>query len=250
MHLLYDTNTMKKLTLFTVLLFAISQSFGQMYFDMITRYMIDTSSLYQKVREGIANNEQFCQQKKYMIYPIYQFVDTKPHTKEDYLNYSFLNTLIPLHRMSNNNLTGSGWLTKCDRILIVDTQGIYMGQADTYSFCSYYRCECDDVVMINQDASLSELLYRHVFDFLFSTTEYHPWDDTRIYYGVNKRNRQVNVVYYTKYGIRNMSMEEVVKKHWEILHYDTSELKRIIYEELKHEFDSIMKDVPYEFCYF
>lgn len=241
---------MKKILIFTFLLFTITQSHGQMFFDMITRYMIDTSSLYQKVREGIANNEQFCQQKNYMIYPIYQFVDTKPHTKEDYLNYSFLNTLTPLHRMPTNNMKGSGWLTKCDRILIVDSLGEYMGQADTYSFCSYFKCECDNVVMINRDASISDLLYRHVFDFLFSTTEYHPWDDVRIYYGVKKRNRQVDVVYYTKYGIRIMSMEDVVKNHWEVFRYDASELKRFFYDELKHEFDSIMEDVPYEFCYF
>ncbi len=168
---------MKKLLLLIILFLSFCQVQGQIYFDLITRYMIDTSFLYQKVRKGIANNTQFCQQKDYLIYPIYQFDDTKPHIKEDYLNYSFLNTLTPLHRMPNNNITGSGWLTKCDRILIVDAQGVYMGQADTYTFCSYYKCECDDVMMINRDAALSDLLFNHVFDYIFATTEYHSWDD-------------------------------------------------------------------------
>ncbi|MBR3710770.1 MAG: hypothetical protein IKM99_07405 [Bacteroidales bacterium] len=241
---------MKKLILFTLLLFAVSQSFGQMYFDMITRYMIDTSYLYQKVREGIANNEQFCRQKDYLIYPIYQFNDTKPHTKEDYLNHSFLNTLTPLHRMSNSIITGSGWLTKCDRILIVDTQGEYMGHADTYSFCSYYKCECDDVMMINCDAALSDLLFNHVFDYIFATTEYYPWDDVRIYFGVNKRRKNVSLIFFTNYGIKIMPMEKVINEYGEDFHHETQELKKEIYNELKHSFDSTMKDISYEFCYF
>lgn len=241
---------MKKLLLLIILFLSFCQVQGQIYFDLITRYMIDTSFLYQKVRKGIENNEQFIQRNNCMIYPIFQFIDTKPHSKEDYLNYSFLNTLTPLHRITNDNLNGYGWVTKCDRILITNSKGDYLGKSDTYSFCSYYKCECDDVLMINRDSTLSDLLFNHVFDYIFATTEYYPWDDVRIYFGVNKRRKNVSLIFFTNYGIKIMPMEEVINKHWEDFNHETQELIKEIYNELKHSFDSTMKDISYEFCYF
>lgn len=128
---------MKRLILLLFLLFTVTHSFGQLYFDLVARYMIDTAFLFQEVRNGVANNKKLCQYSDCFIYPIYRFRDVTPHSKEDYLSGVFLNTLTTLHWTPNearlkNSRKGFGWVTSCDKILLVSSDGTYIGQADPF----------------------------------------------------------------------------------------------------------------------
>lgn len=236
------------------MLLSVNHSFGQIHFDLITRYMFDTAFLFQVVRDGIAKNDKLNQRSDCVIYPIYRFEDATPHTKEDFLSGAFLNTFTPLHHMPSEywlsiSQKRSGWLSICDRIIILSADGDYLGEADPYFFYCYNVCEDDSVEILIPDAALSDLLYNHVFDYIFSTTEYRSFDKTRIYYGVKKKDRRVDVIFYTFYGVKIMSMEEVVNDYWDEFCHESTTLLKEIYEEKKHSFDSVMKDVPYNICY-
>ena len=246
---------MRRAFIILLLLVSVIPSFGQMYFDLVTRYMIDTSNLFQKVRIGITNNNEFNQESNYLIYPIYRFKDTRPHSKDDYINGVFLNSLITVNKTDNFSRKNAGpeesrCLPICERILIASHDGEFMGHADTYFFRCFYKCQCDNKVMINRDAPLSDLLYNHVYDYLFATTQYYSKDSIRVYYGINKKKKQVDVVFHTKYGIKIISIEEVVNNHWEDFYQGSPKLKNEIYNDLKHSFDSIMDGIPHDFCYF
>ena len=244
---------MKRLSLLLLLLFSTGHSFGQFYFDLVARYMIDTAFLFQEVRNGVANNKKLCHYSDCLIYPIYRFRDVSPHTKEDYLSGVFLNTLTTLHRMPNENRMKKsrkrfGWETSCDKILLVTTDGTYIGKVDPIFYNSYSLCEYEDVVIITPNAALSDLLYHHVYDFLFCTTDYQSRDKIRIYYGVNKKSRSVDVIFYTKYGVKAMPMENAINDHWEDFCNGFPNLQKNIFKELKMAFDSAMTDIPYKIC--
>lgn len=244
---------MKKSSLLLLMLFSAAHSFGQFYYDLVTRYMIDTAFLFQEVRNGVANNKKLCQFSDCLIYPIYMFRDITPHTKEDYLSGVFLNSLTTLHWMPSeyqlkNSRKGFGWVTTCDKILLVSTDGTYIGKADPDFYFSNSLCEYEDAVVITPDAALSDLLYHHVYDFLFCTTDYQPRDKIRVYFGVNKKKKSVDVLFYSRFGVKTMTMETAINENWEEFCHGFPNLQNRIFEELKIAFDSTMTDIPYIIC--
>ena len=250
---------MKKTLFVLIFAFFICNSNGQSKYDIVLDYYIDTIDLYGEVRDAIQRSEYLSDYSNIKIIPIYYFDDFSVHSKQDYLNGTFLKDLHPhyykkdkllqKYGIKENKKSGS-WLTTVDEFLLVDNQGMFVAKVES-GFFQIYTCSpsTDSFLYISPKSFLTETINTYGFDFVFRTSKFgHFYKKPTVYFGINKHKETVSVIIHTMYGCKVFPIEDIVNNHWEDFLYQLVSLKCFVNEELKVSFEKEMYGIKYKFC--
>ncbi len=258
---------MKKLLFFLMFASLICHANGQSKYDMVMYYFIDTAALYGEVREAVQKCENLNGCSGIRIFPIYVFDDFSPHSRQDYLDGTFLRNLSPRYYRKDELLqklgikkkgkdhgfcdTNSRLLVAVDEFLLTDNHGDFVAQVESGLFRVYQSSpSTDSVLCISPKTFMTNLLNTHDFDFVFRTSRFvHLYKKPTVYFGVNKQEERISVIIHTLYGCKVFPMEEIVSCHWEDFQNQLTVLKQKVNDELKLSFEDEMDNITYKFCW-
>ncbi len=252
---------MKKIPLFLMLIIFICHANGQSKYDVVLNYFIDTAALYVEVKEAIQKCENLNGYTDIKIIPIYFIDDFSKHSKQDYLDGTFLRNLSPLYYQKSNlfqkpgirhvgSYNSKSWLITVDEFLLLDDHGSFVAKVESGLF-GVYPCipSSDSVLYISPKSFLTDLISTHDFDFVFRTSRFsHLYKEPTVYFGVNKHEESISVIIHTIYGCKVFSIEDIINYHWEDFQNQLTLLKYEVNEELKNSFKNKMCNISYKLC--
>lgn len=250
---------MKKTLFVLIFAFFICNSNGQSKYDIVLNYYIDTIDLYGEVRDAIQRSEYLSEYSNIKIIPIYYFDDFSVHSKQDYLNGTFLKDLHPKYYKKGElfrrygikeNKKTNYWLITVDEFLLVDNQGVFVAKVES-GFFQIYTCSpsTDSILYISPKSFLTETINTYGFDFVFRTSKFgHLYKKPTVYFGINKQKEKMCVIIHTMYGCKVFPIEDIVNNHWEDFLFQLVSLKRLVNEELKESFENKTCGIKYQLC--
>lgn len=256
---------MKKMLFLLIISFIISHVLGQSKYDIVSNYFIDTTVLFSEVEDAIHRCESLNGYPYLKIIPIYLFDDFFIHTKQEYIDGTFLCSLSPRYYQKSelyqrlgikviinnkNSCRSNPWLIAVDEFLLVDQHGEFVGKVESGLF-RIYTClsNSDSILYISPKAHLTDLLSTHGFDFLFRTSDYgHFYKTPTVYFGINKQEKRLCVIIHTMYGCKVFPIEEIINYHWDDFQNQLTLLKHEVNNELKQSFENKMGNTRYKFC--
>ncbi len=179
--------------------------------NIIENYKIDTTRLFNEIRSKFDYdcNKHLADNGKLLIFPFYLFLDTVPHSKKDYLNYSFLKDFEPIFHTTSQ-------IIQIDGYTITDSLGCVLGLGGrAIDPCCYPVFSVTNTTFYYVEPT--QLLYDYQLDFVFRTCYYDRYGkiDNRFLYGINMKEDQVYVVVDTRYGSELIPIEVIVNNYWD-----------------------------------
>lgn len=252
---------MKEILLFLMLIIFICHANGQSKYDVVLNYFIDTAALYVDVQDAIYKCDNLNGYSDIKIIPIYFFNDFSTHSKQDYLDGTFLKDLSlryykrselfqKLEIREKDSCNSESWSVSVDEFLLVDNYGSFVAKVESGLF-GVYPCipNTDSVLYISPKSFLTNLIITHDFDFVFRTSRFsHLYKEPTVYFGVNKHEENISVIIHTIYGCKVFPIEDIINYHWEDFQNQLTLLKYEVNEKLKKSFKNKMFNIRYELC--
>ncbi len=252
---------MRKTLFVLIFVFFICHSNGQSKYDIVLNYFIDTIDLYDKVRDAIQQSEYLSEYSNIKIIPIYFFDDYSLHSRQDYLDGTFLRELHPKYyqirglfqkheKKRRENNKPNSWLVAVDEFLLVDNRGGFVAKVESGTFC-IYSCikRTDSTLYLSPKSFLTETINTYGFDFVFRTSKFgHLYKKPTVYFGINKDKKRISVIIHTMYGCKVFPIDDIVNNHWEDFLNQLVRLKNQVNEELKESFENEMSGNKYKLC--
>ena len=203
---------MKKISFFTLILaleIVPSITFSQSL-DIIDYYQIDTTIILNEIKSKFSYDcNNFLMDKGDLhIFPFYLFLDTVSHSKDDYINYTFLDDFKVLSHTASQ-------VIEIDGYTITDSLGRILGLGGwAIDPCCYPAFGTPNAVYYRFDPT--RFLYEHRLDFVFRTCHYGQYGKVKnaFLYGINMKEKQVYVIIDTRYGAELFTMEEIINNYW------------------------------------
>lgn len=178
--------------------------------NLIERFQIDTTVLYNKIQSNFDFdcNNYLMNKGDLHIFPFYLFLDTVSHSKDDYIDYTFLDGFKVLSHTASQ-------VIKIDGYTITDSLGCILGLGGwAIDPCCYTVFGTPNTVFYRFDPT--RFLYEHRLDFVFRTCRFGQYGIVKndFLYGINMKEKQVYVIVDTRYGAELFPIEEIVQHHW------------------------------------
>ena len=259
---------MKKCLLLMLCLLSVVQLIGQSIYAFDSRFLINSRELLQEVVKSCQECKDLNGRDDFIVFPIYYFDDFMTHSRQDYIDGSFLSSLTPNYytmeidgscqkriEEKNNDCRQSTKSTKTiivaemENFLVVDSCGNYLAQVDPGTFACYPGWIDDSLIVINYNQFLSEILYQHTFDYIFKVSTFDERGKPNVYFGVDKQNNSISVLIHSIYGVKIIPIEDIVDEHWEDFVNGLPIVKMETETLLKQEFEQRYNGIPVRFCY-
>lgn len=227
---------MKKNIIFTLILtlgIAPSIVFSQSL-DIINYYQIDTTIILNEIKSKFSYdcNNYLMDKGDLHIFPFYLFLDTVSHSKDDYINYTFLDDFKVLSHTASQ-------VIKIDGYTITDSLGCILGLGGwAIDPCCYPAFGTPNAVFYRFDPT--RFLYEHRLDFVFRTCHFEQYGivTNDFLYGINMKEKQVYVIVDTRYGAELFPIEEIVQNHWNDFNHGLQELCHNVRAQKEFEYSN------------
>lgn len=204
---------MKKNIIFTLILtlkIAPSIAFSQCL-NILDYYQIDTTIILDEIKSKFCFdcNNYLMDKGDLHIFPFYLFLDTVFHSKDDYIDYTFLDDFKVLSHTASR-------VIEIDGYTITDSLGCILGLGGwAIDPCCYQVFGKPSAVYYRFDPT--RFLYEHRLDFVFRTCHYGKYGKIKngFLYGINMKKRQVYVIVDTRYGAELFTIEEIINNYWD-----------------------------------
>lgn len=230
---------MKRLLIIWFSIFAIVlSSYAQMGLDIVKRFELDTASVFLEMRSRLANDDKLSGRTDLTICPVYKFIDDKWHSKDSYLDYSFLDTFEPCYshpvryskwRAFWSWITGkNGWVVDEKRELldfyeykVYDSLGLVVGSGPYRGDgCISYKKNPMDTLVEYKWKTPPDLLFDGRMDYLMAVLRTRPEEgysgsNVFYYYGINLPENRVYIIIPGYFEVRMYTLEEIVNDYWD-----------------------------------
>lgn len=217
----------------TILLILLSIYPKAQNLDIIDRLSIDTTQINDCIRKSIETNATLSSHSYLHHYTIYHLFDSCQHTQDDYLNFTFIDSMkvvrciIPHISDSSNIYVQSFFL--CDSLENIIAKGY------GYNYHIFpFKDECDNILN-HPEKELINLYKDGLVDFIFTTGnkndvdfEYYGLSD--ICYGVNKVTDKMYIIIVTLYGLEYFDFETIINDNWDDFIIGLPKLKEEVYQ--------------------
>lgn len=210
---------MKRIVVIILLMGIVTVTKAQNPLDLIERYSIDTASLVSYIKENKLKEWGIDVEDTIKIFFCFHFEDTVIHSKEDYLDGSFLNSLYLTWTSDNpkkgyKDISGMseeqkenlkldiGWYS------VVDKKGVMLGMGpdlfDGFKIVPYR----ENLVFLCIDPT--RYMFEKKLDILFEI-----WRRNNGYYwfGINLRENKIYLVVDTRWGAEMFTLEDIINNH-------------------------------------
>ena len=227
----------------TILLSLLSIYTKAQNLDIIDRLAIDTTQINDCIRKSIETNATLSSHSYLHHYTIYHLFDSCHHTQDDYLNYTFIDSMkvvrciIPQTSDSSNIYVHSFFLSDSSENIIAKGYG--------YNYHIFPFKDEYDNILNHPEKELINLYKDGTVDFIFTTGnkndvdfEYHGLSD--IYYGVNKATNKMYIIIVSLYGLECFDFETIINDDWDDFIIGLPKLKEEVYQRqrLRNNADS------------
>lgn len=209
------------------------QAFSQSL-DIIDYYQIDTTIILNEIQSKFTFdcNNYLMDKGDLHIFPFYLFLDTVSHSKDDYIDYTFLDDFKVLSHTASQ-------VIKIDGYTITDSLGCILGLGGwAIDPCCYPAFGTPNAVFYRFDPT--RFLYQNRLDFVFRTCHFGQYgivnDD--FLYGINMKEKQVYVIVDTRYGAELFPVEEIVQYHWNDFSHGLQELCHNVRAQKESEYNN------------
>lgn len=228
--------------------------------DIIEGYKLDTAALFCQIKLHLCENKELRAATEF--YPIYLFGDERfnEHSKEEYLDYSFMNTLCPRYIKCNRSFNchtdsfknGNRKMRK-DRIIkkheMLETRIVLIGNGNghiaglmnglTLKPCFYGRSS-DSVDLVAPHAGVYKLMKEGLIDFVFTTSPKHDLLNNGLYYflGINLQENKIYVILDSRHEAKMIPIEDVVNDRWEDFQNGLHDLYYDFRNEMENKYGS------------
>lgn len=208
---------MKRIVVIFLLMGMVTVTKAQNPLDLIERYSIDTASLVSYIKENKLKKAGIDDCDGLRIAFIFAFEDTIEHSKDEYLDGSFLNSIYLSWHYSNRCETNNGKtnemnadkiLLDVDRYFVLDKNGIILGFGQNIDepFC---RAPSHSNVIFNCFDS-ARFIYNHKVDIVCRIAGFSCY-----LFGVNLQENKIYIVVDTRWGAEIFPLEEIINNHWD-----------------------------------
>lgn len=236
---------------------------AQKVLDIIENYKLDTATLFCQIKLHFCENDELRAVPAAEFYPIYLFGDERfnKHSKEEYLDYSFMNTLRPSYikckrsfnrhadsfkngnrKMRNNRIVKKHKMLETRVVLIGNSNGHIAGLMNGLTLKpSFYGRSSDSIDLVAPHAGVYKLMKGGLIDFVFTTSPKHDLLNNGLYYflGINLQENKIYVILDSRHEAKMIPLEDVINDHWEDFKNGLHDLYYDFRNEMENKYGSI-----------